>query len=171
MGVFTIPNRDNQPFVIPVIGGATGPTGPGGGSGGSGISGPARYFLRYTHGGGVPDGADQYLRLGVGVFSSEDGDLLVADGRIRGISVAVNVVDASRSYQVEVLSDPSGAGGTGPTVEATLALPSSTLRARDRTFAVAVPGLLDLGVRLVQTAGAGDSTFDEIVVLVEVSIP
>jgi len=156
-------------FVPPQAGsvGATGSPGPTGPPG----SGDARYYLRYTHGGGVPDGGVQYLRLGVGVFSSENGDLMTADGQIRGITVTVNALDGSRSYDVEVLSDPSGVGGTGPTVEATLALPTNTLRARDRSLAIPVVGLLDLGVRLVRTAGAGASTFGEIVVIVEVSIP
>ena len=154
-------------FFVPPQTGPSGPAGPPGPPG----SVDARYFLRYTHGGGVPDGADQYLRLGVGVFSSEDGDLLTADGQIRGISVAVDAQDSVRGYDVEILSDPSGVGGTGPTVEATLSLATNTLRARDRTLSVAVSGLLDLGVRLVRTSGAGASSFGEIVVLVEVSIP
>jgi hypothetical protein len=127
--------------------------------------------MRYTHSNGVSGGGTQYLRLGQAVFSSETGDLITADGQIRGVSVTVDQVDASRDYEVRVLTDPSGAGGTGPTVVATLALPTSTLRARDRTLTVAVSGLLDLGVQLVRTSGGGPSTFNEIVVLVEVSIP
>ena len=107
----------------------------------------------------------------MGVFSSEDGDLPTADFTIRGISISVDAVDGAQSYDVEVLSDPSGAGGTGPTVEATLALGVGVLRARDRSLAVAIAGLLDLGVRVVRTAGAAPSVFGEIVVTVEVSIP
>jgi hypothetical protein len=109
--------------------------------------------------------------LGVGVFSSEDGTLMTADGRIRGIAVAVDAIDPGQAYNIEILSDPSGAGGTGPTVLATLALPVSTLRARNRAFVVPVAGLLDLGVRVVRVAPGGISVFGEIVVTVEVSIP
>jgi hypothetical protein len=127
--------------------------------------------LRYTHGGGVPASGTQYLRLGVGVFSSENGELITADGQIRGIAISVDQIDGVQAYTAQVLSDPSGGGGTGPTVEASLVLPISTLRVRDRTLAVPVVGLLDLGVRLVRNAGAAASVFGEIVVTVEVSIP
>jgi hypothetical protein len=107
----------------------------------------------------------------VGVFSSENGDLLTADAQIRGIAIAVDQVDGVQAYTAEVLSDPSGAGGTGPTVEASLVLPINTLRVRNRALAVPVSGLLDLGVRLVRGAGVAASVFGEIVVTVEVSIP
>jgi hypothetical protein len=95
-----------------------------------------------------------------------------ANFTIRGISVTLDVVDAAHTYDVEILSDPSGSGGTGPTLEAVLAIALSTLRVRDRTYAVAIAGLLDLGVRLVRTGGPPTaSSFGEIVVTVEVSIP
>jgi hypothetical protein len=106
------------------------------------------------------------------VFSSEDGDLLTADGSIRGISVALDGVDLASTYDINVLSDPSGTGGTGPTVEATLALAANTQRDRRRDLNVPVAGLLDLGVEIRRTSGpAVQSPFGEIVVLVEVSIP
>jgi len=155
-------------FFVPPQAGSVGPPGPTGPTGGG--STDARFFLRYTYNGGIPIGGTQYLRLGVGVLSSQDGDLMTADGQIRGIAVAVNAIDP-QTYNVEVLSDPSGSGGTGPVVAATLGLPINTLRFRSRAFAVAVSGLLDLGVRVVRTAGAAVSVFSEIVVTVEVSIP
>jgi hypothetical protein len=162
-------------FFIPPQG-AAGPTGPAGPTGSAGPTGPSgvadnRYFLRYTHGTGIPASGSQFLRLGVGVFSSEDGDLMTADGRVRGIAVAVNAIDAAQDYTIQVLSDPSGAGGTGPTVEASLALPVSTLRIRNRSFSAPVAGLLDLGVRVIRNSGALASVFTDIVVSVEVSIP
>jgi hypothetical protein len=155
--IFTVPDTGG--------GGVPGPSGP------TGATGPedARYYLRFTHGGGVPIAGTQYLRLGVGVFSSESGDLLTADGTLIGISVTVNAADVTRDYDVEVLSDPAGLAG-GPTVLGTLAL-SGVRQARRRDLAVAVGGLLDLGVRLVRTAGAGASTFTEIIVVVEAKIP
>ena len=157
-------------FFVPPQAGSVGPAGPTGPTGASGAA-DARYFLRYTTDSGVPIGGTQYLRLGVGVFSSQDGDLMTADGQVRGIAVAVDLIDPIQPFAVQVLSDPSGAGGTGPTVIATLNLPASTLRVRNRALAVPVVGLLDLGVRLVRLAGAAPSAFQEIVVLVEVSIP
>jgi hypothetical protein len=157
-------------FFVPPQAGSPGPAGP------TGATGPAgtvdeRFYLRFTHGGGIPTSGSQYLRLGVGVFSSQDGALPTADFTIRGVSIAVDQVDGVQAYTVEVLSDPSGAGGTGPTLEASLALPVGILRARDRTLAVAVAGLLDLGVRVVRNAGAAASVFSDMVVTVEVSIP
>lgn len=106
-------------------------------------------------------------------MGSQTGALLTADGTIRGISVTVDQVDLTRTYSVQVLSDPSGAGGTGPTVEAAVPLPANTLRVRNRSFSNAVAGLQDLGVRLTQTfpLAPSASTFEEIVVIVEVSIP
>jgi hypothetical protein len=157
-------------FFVPPQAGTPGPAGPTGPTGSAG-SVDERFYLRFTHGGGVPTSGSQYLRLGVGVFSSEDGALPTADFTIRGISIAVDQVDGVQDYTIRVLSDPSGAGGTGPTVEATLALPAGTLRARDRTLAVAVAGLLDLGVRVDRDAGAAASVFSDMVVTVEVSIP
>lgn len=159
-------------FTVPKYGGGAGPAGPSGPTGAAGAS-AARYFLRYTWGGStvVPSGGTRFLRLGQGVFSSETADLLTADGTIRGVSITVDQVDASRDFEVRVISDPSGAGGTGPTTEGTLALPVSTLRSRRRDLAAVVSGLLDLGVSIVRTSGAGGSSFNEAVVIVEVSIP
>ncbi len=153
-------------FTVPEFGGG------GGGGGPPGPPGDTRYYFRYSFGnGGVPANGTRFLRLAQAVFASETGDLLTDDGAIRGISVTINEIDAARAYEVRALSDPSGAGGTGPTTEATLALPVSTLRARRRDLNVPISGLLDLGVSVVRTAGAGGSTFDEIVVILEVSIP
>lgn len=153
-------------FCVPPCGGG------GGGAGPPGPPGDTRFFLTFTAPSGVPAGGTQYLSL-ANVMGSQTGALLTADGAIRGISATVDQVDLTRTYSVQVLSDPSGAGGTGPTIEASVALPANTLRVRDRTFNNSVSGLQDLGVRLVQTfpLAPSASTFEEIVVIVEVSIP
>lgn len=164
-------------FTVPTLGGAAGPPGPPGPVGPSGPTGAAgptgdnTVFLRYSSDVGVPSGGLQYFRLAAGVFASEAGDLSTADATIRGVSVNVDSVDVSRAYDVEVLTDPSGAGGTGPTLVATLSLATNTLRARSSSYVVAVSGLLDIGVRMRRTSGSGASTFQEAVVIVEVSLP
>ena len=96
---------------------------------------------------------------------------LTADGSIRGISFSTDALDGLRTYDINVLTDPSGSGGTGPTVVASMSLPLNTQRIRRRDLAVPVAGLLDLGVEIRRTSGAGGSAFTEMVVLVEVSIP
>ena len=154
-------------FTIPSFGG-----GGGGGPGPPGPAGPVTHILRYTHGGGVPASGIQSLRLGVGVFSSENGDLITADFTIIGVSFATDALDAGHAFDVNVMTDPSGSGGTGPTAVATLPVPVSTQRVRDRTFSVGVAGLLDLGVEMIRTSGpATPSVFGEMTVLVEVTLP
>lgn len=152
--------------------GATGPTGVSGETGPSGPTGDTgpqeqRFFFTFTIDNGVPTAGTRYLLVGPGTFCSDVGQLLTANGTIRGIAVAVSVIDASRSYNVEVVSSPAGV----PAVLATLALPTSTKTARDRTYSAALAGLTEFGVRLVRSAGAGASSFGDVVVTVEVSIP
>jgi hypothetical protein len=153
-------------FTVPRLGGgAPGPPGP------PGPAGQSTYYLQYTGQHGVL-AVQQYLSMGPGVLASQTGGLLTANGTLVGVSVAVDVIDAARSYDVEVLTDPSGAGGTGPTVVATLPLAAGVLRNRVSGLAVAVAGLLDLGVRLTRSAGpAGPSDFKQVAVIVEATIP
>lgn len=153
-------------FTVPAYG-----SGGGGGPGPPGPAGPVTVFLRYTSGTAVPDGGVRYLQLGPNVYSSEAGDLPTADFTIIGASIAVNVVDTVRAYNLEILTDPSGSGGTGPTVVGTLFLPLSTLRNRTRALSIPVAGLTDIGVRLSRTSGTGPSTFTDIAVLLEATIP
>lgn len=150
--------------------GSTGPSGVTGPTGTTGPTGPAvhRFFLSETINNGVPAAGTRFLLSGGGTFSSDVGRLLPANGTIRGIAVAVDQVDAGHAYNVQVVSSPAGV----PVVLATLALPVSTKLARDRTYSAAVAGLTEIGVRLVRTSGAATaSVFNDVTVLVEVSIP
>ena len=122
---------------------------------------------RYTHDAGVPGGSGiRFLRTGQGVPCSSAGDRLVDAERLVGISIKVDVIDASRDYDIEVISAPSGV----PVVLATLALASGLIGAQRRDLAVNVIATTEVGVRLVRTAGVAGSTFAEITVDTEWTI-
>jgi hypothetical protein len=83
---------------------------------------------------------------------------------ITGISIRVDTIDASRAYQVQVVTDPDGAVAS----VATLALPVSTQSARTVALSVAIAAGTSWGVRIVRTSGSGASSFNDLAVLVEV---
>jgi hypothetical protein len=82
---------------------------------------------------------------------------------LTGVSVRVGTVDGARAFTVDVISNPDGV----PAVLGTLALPVATQSARTVALAAAVLAGTSFGVRMVRTAGAGNSSFDRILVLVE----
>lgn len=140
--------------------GPTGPTGPIGSIGPTGPTGPRGLA------GGAQFGNDNPVP-GAGTLQLEwAGDSLVAmrqnrAGTITGASVQVNVVDASRDYNLSIRVN-------GIEV-ATLALPAGSLG--NDTVALSSPlaaGDL-LSAFLVRTAGSGASTFDEETAFVEIS--
>jgi len=81
-------------------------------------------------------------------------------GTITGASIRVNVIDAARAYNLEVLLN-------GASV-ATVALPVSALGAFSTALSVAVAAGDQIGARLVRTSGAGGSTFVGEAALVEI---
>ena len=127
------------------------------------------FAIPFSHDAGVPAAGTRYLRYGQGLLSSAAGFRLAAAGRLRGITIQVNV-GSPNAYAVEILRDPAGRLGV-PLVIATLVLPAAALSAVDRTFVVAVTTAHELGARVVRTAGAGASTFAAIAVKTEWSIP
>jgi hypothetical protein len=89
---------------------------------------------------------------------------LMRQATLRGISIRVNAIDASRAYQVDVVSNPDGV----PAIIGSLTLPVSTQSARTTALAPAATAAgTSIGVRIVRTAGSGQSTFNKITVLVE----
>lgn len=152
-------------FTVPNYSGGVGPPGPPGPPGAAG----AASYLTYGSAQPVPGSGILYLQADGGVITSTTGCVVPADSTLIGISIAVNTLPVN-SYNVEILSDPSGVGGTGPTVLATLPL-VGVLRNRTRALAIPITGLLDIGARLVRTAGAGPSVFNRTVVIAEVTTP
>lgn len=120
--------------------------------------------FRYTRASTVPGSGTRYLRTSDGIDVSTCGDRLIQDVRITGISIRVDSADASRSYTVEVLSDPSGT----PAVLASLTLPVSSTGAGRNDLAVFVTAPTEIGVRVVLATGSGASSFSNINVNVQV---
>jgi len=151
--------------------GSTGPTGPSsvGATGPTGPTGPvvSHFMFTFGHDKGVPGGGGvQYLFASNKVNSNQVGHLLTAAGTLLGISVSVDELDAARSYDVEVISDPAGS----PAILGTLNLATSTLTNSRRDLAVAIGAAVTWGVRITLASGSGDSTFKKLLVNVEVTI-
>jgi len=112
----------------------------------------------------VPGGGTRYMRTGQGVPCSNAGDRLIQDVKITGISIRTDAIDASRSFDIEVVSGPSGT----PVVLATLTLPVSSQSAGINTLAVDVSAPTEIGVRIVRATGSGSSTWNDVNVNVQV---
>ena len=102
------------------------------------------------------------MRCGQGVLCSSAGDRTNVATTLTGISVQVDAIDAARSYDIEVVSSPSGT----PVVLSTLNLATSTIGTSVSGLSVAVAANTEVGVRVVRATGAGASTFNDIVVVV-----
>jgi hypothetical protein len=83
-------------------------------------------------------------------------------GKITGLSLRVNVVDAARAYQLQVFIN-------GVLSTAVLALPVSTLSVSTTALYVAVAAGDIITTFVVRTAGAGASTFGDEAALVELT--
>jgi hypothetical protein len=102
------------------------------------------------------------LKTGEGVECSSAGDYIAVNMTLVAVTVEVNVVDASRAYNVEVITSPSGT----PSVVGTLNLPTSTRGAGTVSLSAAVAAGSEIGVRMVRSSGSGGSSFDDINVTV-----
>lgn len=76
------------------------------------------------------------------------------------ISVEVDVIDTVRTFDIEILTDPSGAG----VVIGTLALPTSSRGASVTGLSAAVTAGTEIGARIVRSSSSGGSTFNAVVV-------
>jgi hypothetical protein len=153
--------------------GATGPTGDQGGTGPDGPTGDTgpqanNYFLTFTISNGVPTSGTRYANVGQNVLSSEVGIRLPAASTLVGITYSADATPgASRTYDVEVISDPAGT----PSIEATLAIGNAESADSRRDLSVAIGATTLLGVRMTRQADAGSSSFTDVVIIVELSIP
>jgi len=95
--------------------------------------------------------------------------LLHAAWNLIGISIVVDLVDASRTYDVEVVSNPHT--GSPAIIGTALTVPLSTLSASTRALTTAVPVNTLWGVRIVRATGSGLSTFTRARVEIEVEMP
>jgi hypothetical protein len=151
--------------------GETGPTGDDGTTGPTGTTGNTgpqsnRYFLKFSINGGVGAGGTQYMLIGEKTFSSEVGIRLPAAATLIGITYSADAADASRDYDVEVLSDPAGS----PAVLGSALAISNVTAASRRDLSASIGATVLIGVRLTRTTGAGNSSFTDAVVLVEIEI-
>ena len=120
--------------------------------------------LRYTYDAGVPLTGTRYLRLGQGVFSSSCGDRIPMDTTLSYISTEVDATDSSRSYTVEILSNPAGT----PSVLASQVL-AVGLRGDSTQVSVGILSGTEIGARMVLSTGYGVSTFNSIVVNIDLT--
>lgn len=106
----------------------------------------------------VPAGGTLFL---FGAGSASPGMRIARAGQITGASLQVDAVDAGRTYDLVIYVN----GGQ----VAVLALPLSTLGVQTAALAVAVMAGDVVTAALVQTAGAGASTFAEQQAVIEVT--
>ena len=124
-----------------------------------GASADGGVSVQLGHDGGVPGALGiRLLRATEGVTTGDVGFLLPSASTLVGLSLTVDVAHPTNDYILEMLSDPTGRQGTGPTVLASLALPAGTrdpAPRRDLSIAVAVG--IELGARLRRVSGSGNS--------------
>lgn len=123
-------------------------------------------IITYSETQKVPGSGTRYLQIGP-LLSSKVGKRMLRNGSISGLSIEVEVVDGSRSFDLEV--QRSTDGGSTWNVIASVNLPVSTLG----VSTVAPTGSLAFNAneliraRVVRASGSGSSTFKNIDVTVE----
>lgn len=151
--------------------GAQGVTGISGGGtglqGATGTQGSSILVLRYVGATAVPIDGTLYLETGGDFAVSATGDRLATDSTLFGIAIEVNASDASNTYDVEVISDPTSSS----TVLATLNLPTGVRGISSTSFIANIAANTEIGVRLVRSSGSTSSTFTECNVLIYLSTP
>lgn len=126
-----------------------------------------RLVMEFGSPGRVPSAGVRYLER-AGVACSLVPSLLPAAWTLIGLTITIDVVDATRAYDIEVVSDPHGV----PAVIGTaLPLPLSTLSASTRALTTAVPANTLWGVRIRRATSTGQSSFTRARVEVEVEMP
>lgn len=139
--------------------GVTGLIGLTGAQGVTGIRGKGMN-LRYNHNLGVPSVGTRYLYAGVGTLSSNCGDRIPVASTLSTITVEVDVIDASRTFTIEIISDPTAT----PVVIDSLTLPLSSRGATTTALTANIAADTEIGARIVRATGTGGSSFNHIVV-------
>jgi hypothetical protein len=116
--------------------------------------------LRYTSSLGIPSGGTRYLRSGQDIASSLCGDFIPNDSTLTTISVQLNEPDDISTYEIDIISSPSGT----PTVINSLLLPLSTQNIAVTNLTSNIPANTEIGVRVVRLTGSGESQFRSITV-------
>lgn len=139
--------------------GVQGQTGLIGNTGVKGATGSAGRGInwRYTHEAGVPESGTRYLKSG-SIVCSSCGDRLPTDSTLCAISIKVDSVDTTRTYDAQIITSPSAT----PVVISTLSLPLNTIGLSTNSVLVGIPADTEVGVRLFKTGGIGESTFNAI---------
>lgn len=110
-------------------------------------------------------GENTYLFIGK-CRCSAAGWTALSNGTIKGISARSSVSDPSRVYEIRFVRGP---GNTNTTI-ATLEFNNTTYASR-RDLNAAFTKDWELGVVVVLTTGNGNSSFDNLVVAVEIDMP
>jgi hypothetical protein len=122
---------------------------------GSADGGP---IVTLGHGGGIPPAVGvRFLRLIQDTNTGDVGFTLTAAATLIGLTISVDFAHPTNEYTVEMLSDPTGKQGSGPTVIGTLVLAATNRNAWRRDLSVAIAAGAELGVRVVRTSGSGAS--------------
>jgi hypothetical protein len=91
---------------------------------------------------------------------------LPAASTLIGITYSADAADASRTYDVEVISDPAG---TPAILGSALNINNETADSRrDQNASIGATTLI--GVRITRQTGTGPSSFTDVIVIVELEI-
>jgi hypothetical protein len=113
---------------------------------------------RYSNSNGVPVAGIRFYRSGQGVRVSSCGDTIPYATVLKSISSAVATADTARTYDVDVVLDPSGT----PTILATLTIDGNNGRFEQvNGLAVSIPANSEIGIQVVLATGAGASSFND----------
>ena len=137
-------------------------------AGGAGSGGTRRVYLSFGLTSGVQNSPSPTYLDHAGVSTAAVGIRLASAATLIGITYSAdNTPGGARTYDVEVVSDPTGA----PAVLGTaLAIGNAEQDDARRDLSAAVGAGTLIGARIVRTAGTGKSSFDNVIVEIELEV-
>lgn len=115
----------------------------------------------------VPVGGTLFLKAGQVVTSSLGFRLFGVASILRGLSIVTDIADAVRSYDLELIKDPTGS----PTLIDKVSLAATNRFAVTAALSAAVASGDELGFRLLRTAGAAAvSDFNQVLAIAHFEI-